>query len=109
MRVIGYIDWLVQESAGVVVNLFTTERDPLAEVKDEKPIIILHLQFKKWLQEKGYLKWERNTSDHTGNHQQLTGTIEYKEFLKQELKAKDLHEYLVDKKLTSLEYDPSLI
>ncbi len=72
-----------------------------------KSRIISHELFRTWLEDNGRLEWVSDSSDHTGQHVQVTGQIGYVEFLNGRLDAELIHEYLTEKGLTSLKYNPA--
>lgn len=66
------------------------------------PITIPLEKFKFFLVTNGKLDWELNTSDHTGEHQQFTGSMTMDEYwgTDEKLIHEDLYEYITTNPIT---------
>ena len=66
------------------------------------PVTIPQDKFEWWLRTEDKLQWELNTSDHTGQHQQFTGTMSLDEYWNTGTQyiAQDLYDYITTNPIT---------
>lgn len=103
VRVVADVEW--------EVTLDYVQADLIeVEVGEEEainhPVNIKHKDLLAWLDKKEYMEWESNTPDTvTGEHVQIIGKIGYLDFVRNELTAEILHEFLFETGKTDLAFD----
>lgn len=107
VRVVADVEWEVTPD---YVQADLIEVEVGEEETVNHPVNIKHKDFLSWLDKNEYLEWESNTSDIvTGEHVQTTGKIGYIDFIKNNLTAEIIHEFLFETGRTELAFDKTQI